>query len=130
MTAGFPSHVVGAALLLPRQYEPTDAGVSAALAALGTSAAEVAGTLRAGGFRGHRGCHGTCPLGRYLSAHLAADVTVCVDVDAVIVIDHWGSKVAEVRLSDALYEFVALFDRGAAYTDLDDALTDPAEETL
>lgn len=86
MTAGFPPHIVDAALTLPARYEFTAAGVSNALAALGTTPDEVAQALFDAGILGDRGCETSCVLAEWAYLHFP-DCTIEVQV--------WGDPGAE-----------------------------------
>lgn len=121
MTAGFPPHIVDAALTLPSRYEFTAEGVSGVLAALGTTPNEIADRLFELGVRGNPNCDASCPLAEYLTGlYPGGTCSITEEPPDQLVAEVWRSPgdAVQVVLPEPLHTFVRAFDRGE-YRELD-----------
>jgi hypothetical protein len=101
-------------------YPFTVEGLSSALAALGSTPAQVADTLLDGGHRGRPGCDATCPVAEYLT-FLYPDTTCSVTEDPPdwLIAEVWtANRSVQTRLPLAVLTFVVDFDHGR-YAELD-----------
>jgi hypothetical protein len=125
---------------IDRSYPAAQAGIAAALAALGNSADRVAETLRRKGFHGEPGESRGCPIAVYLRAVLYPTCPVSVGEARATV--RCASARLDAYLPDPVRQFVARFDLGgyrflypADYVDPDtpdarNAPTDPLARSI
>jgi hypothetical protein len=94
-------------------YPPTTDGLTAALAALGDSATQVAQRLTIAGHRGYRGECDRCPVATYLHATITGATQVHVGPDRAAVWSHsTGAAPVTAVLPVPVVVFVTAFDRG------------------
>jgi len=111
-------------------YPATPDGLTAALKALGSTAAKVADTLARTGYSGQRGDEASCPIARYLRAAIpdATDAYVGVvnpqhdDSQRAGICLFDGTGWVDVALPSSAVAFIDAFDDGA----YDELARDPA----
>ena len=96
------------------KYGPTESGLRAALAVLGSTPDEVAKTLQDGGYRGQRHLCSVCPVAEYLRDVTGREVEVKRDTSALCtgVAPSGDMRWIEIDNPLPIAEFVEAFDNG------------------